>query len=298
MDLREVSKFKGGAIDQYTPPLCFELAGERLELAMDDGYDFVLDFISKDKLQWNWVEEAPKTEEYKCLKADDTTYLVSYELADVKPRVNHTFVIDKENMLVTRVIASIGKNPRWPYLMKTEFEFGAIRVDGAEVKPYPRHGYTSDLIGNIVQWTYGSELSTVHVYYCGNFYRITYPRVGVTSEAGAQMNETFAEILKALPSADEPTVYIKIKDGVYLTSLTEANGEKVMGAKMMFRSNTLCFLQNYKRCYDVGRGFGTSTLPDGTDTETHVMIGAYGRIIDATDEGLLKMLNDPNPYLT
>lgn len=297
MDLRELSPFKGGAIDQYTPPLCFELAGQRFELIMDDGYDYILNFIDKKTVEWNWVGEEPKTEEYKCLKADDTTYLVSFELAGVRPRVNHTFVIDLENMLVTRIIASIGKNPRWPYLMTTEFEFGAIKDGDKEIKPYPRHGFTSDMDGNIVQWTYGTEMSTVHVYYCSDFYRITYPRDRVRSKEGEETNNAFNEILKALPSADEPTKYIKIKKGMYLISLTEANGEKILGAKMGFRSNTLCFLQNYIRCYDVGRAFGTSTLPDGTDTETNIMIGAYGRIIDATDDGLKGMLNDPNPYL-
>jgi hypothetical protein len=151
--------------------------------------------------------------------------------------------------------------------------------------------------GNIVQWQYGSEMATVHCYYCSDFYRITYPRSGQSKES-TDMNDTFQEILAALPSADEPTQYIKIKEGMYLISLTERNGEKVLGAKMGFRSNTLCFLQNYKRCYDVGRGFGTSTQKDGgPDMLTHIMIGAYAKIIDATDDGLRDMMNAPNPYL-
>ncbi|MDR0839373.1 MAG: MoaF N-terminal domain-containing protein, partial [Oscillospiraceae bacterium] len=96
MDLRQLSKFGGGSIDQYTPPLCFELVGERLELIMDNGYDITLSFLDKNKLEWSYAGETPKTEEYKCLKADDTTYLVSFELADVTPRVNYAFVIDEE----------------------------------------------------------------------------------------------------------------------------------------------------------------------------------------------------------
>jgi hypothetical protein len=297
MDLRTFNQFNGGSIDQYKPPRNFELAGQSFDLAMDDGYDYVLNFFGKDKLAWNAAGDAPKTETYECLKSDDTTYLVSFELAEVKPRVNHTYVIDLENMLITRIIASIGKYPRWPYLIKTEFEFGAIREEGKPYTTYPRHGYTSDMVGNIVQWTYGGEMASVHVYHNSFFYRITYPRDRAVSKEAAQTNDALAETLKALPSADEPAVYIKIKEGLYLFSIIEANGEKLIGPKSMFRSNTLCFLDNFKHCYEVGRGFGTSTMPDGTELATNLMFGSYGKVIDATDDGLKKMLTDPIPYV-
>jgi hypothetical protein len=182
--------------------------------------------------------------------------------------------------------------------MKTEFEFGAIREEGKPYKTYPRHGYTSDMVGNIVQWTYGGEMASVHVYYDSFFYRITYPRDRIATKEGAQANDAFAEMLSALPSADEPAVYIKIKDGIYLFSIIEANGEKIIGEKSMFRSNTLCFLDNFNHCYEVGRGFGTSTMPDGTETATNLMFGSYGKVIDATDDELKKLLTAPNPYLT
>ncbi|MDR0905550.1 MAG: MoaF N-terminal domain-containing protein [Oscillospiraceae bacterium] len=297
MDLKKLNAFGGGsAIIQYTPPMCYELAGERLEFAMDDGFDFILNFTDHEKLEWSWAGEAPKTADYMCLKADDTTYLLSYELADVTPRVNHTWVIDKENMLVTRLLSRIGTNPKYPYLMKTDYVFGAIREEGKEVGVYPRHGFTSDIIGNVVQWAYASEMATVHVYYCTDFYRITYPRDPSFSEEAKKMNDMFATILKDIPSSDEPTKYIKIKEGMYLFSLTEANGEKLLGANMGFRSNTMCFLQNFKRVYQMGRTFGTSTTPNG-DTKTHAMIGAYGKIVEERDDALNKMLSDPNPYL-
>ena len=296
MDLKTLSPFHRGSIMQYTPPHCFELAGKTLNLIMDDGYDFTLSFTGDDALEWNIAGETPAAAEYKCLKADETTYLVRYELKGVRPRVNHTFVIDLENMLATRIIASIGKNPRWPYLMKTEYEFGAIS-NGGEFKPYPRHGFTSDMIGNIVQWAYGSEMSTLHIYHCGNSYRITHPRDRVGTKEEAREKYVFNLMQDSLPSTDEPTAYIKIKEGMYLISLAEKNAEKLLGAKLGFRSNTLCFLQNYKQFRVVGRAFGTSTQPDGTDTETHLVIGAYGRPVDAADDDLKNMLTASNPYI-
>lgn len=297
MDVRKFGNFTSGSIDQYTPPKNFELVGQTLTFAMDDGFQTILNFTSRTAIEWSIAGSAAKSEDkYDCLKADDTTYLVSYDLGGVIPRVNHTYVIDMENMLVTRVIAEMGKNPQYKYLVTTEFEFGAIVQEGKETPIYPRHGHTSDLDGNIMQWTYGSELSTVHVYYCSNFYRITYPTDKLKKMEEQSFNNAMTDILKSLPSSDEPAVYIKIKEGMYLTSITESNSEKLIGDKMGYRSDTLCFLQNYKRFYVVGRGFGTSTF-DGVERPIYVALGAYGKFVEPNEERFQKFLTDPNPYL-
>ena len=298
MDVRQFSKFSGGSIDQYSPPKNFELVGQKLTLEMDDGFETVLNFTGKNTLEWSVAGGAATTEEsYECLKGDPTTYLVTYELGGVDPRACHTYVIDMENMLVTRIIAEIGNNPQYPYLISTAFEFGAIKQEGVETPVYPRHGRSSDLDGNIMEWTYGPTLTTVHVYYCSNFYRITYPTSKLKEMEGETFNDAMTEILKGLPSSDEPAVYIKIKEGLYLTSITEINSEKLIGEKMGFRSDTLCFLQNYKRFYAVGRGFGTSTLGE-FEGPIFVTLGAYGRFVEPTEERFKKMLTDPNPFLT
>jgi hypothetical protein len=286
MDLKNICQYGRDSIVQYCPPLCFELSGQMFELVMDDGYDFFLNFTSEKTLEWNRAGAEVSSAHYECLKGDESTYLVSYELENVIPRVNHTFVIDMENMLVTRIIARIGQNPKYPYLISTEFDFGAIRRE-ASALTFKRHGYTSDMIGTAVEWTYGSSLTTVHIYYCANFYRLISPR------DNPEDDWAFTELMRALPSSDEPAVYIKIKDGMYLFSLTEQNAEKLTQGRFMFRSNTLCFLQNYKRLYQVGRGFGTSTTPDG-DIKTNIMIGAYGKFAEVDPS----FFTDPNPYVT
>ncbi|MDR1136382.1 MAG: MoaF N-terminal domain-containing protein [Clostridiales Family XIII bacterium] len=296
-DLNSIGEGYTRSIDQYCQPRCFELAGETFELVMDDGYDMTLHFISGTELEWQFVNGEVNKDSYECRKSDDTTYLVSFNAGGVEPRVNYVYVIDKENWLVTKLTAAIGKNPRYPYLIKPEFVFGAIRRDGAEVKLYPRHGFTSDVMGNVVQWVYACELSTIHVYYCTDFYRITYPRDPTFSKEAEQTNDVFMAMLASLPSSDEPTHYVKIKDGMYLISLTESNCERLIGPQMGARSDTLCFLDNFKRGYNVGRGFGTMTPPAGGDVPIHCMIGAYGTIIEPMDEALKKMVTDPNPYI-
>ena len=129
---------------------------------------FLSDFKDEKTIEWSRAGEEACTADYECLKGDDTTYLVSYELQNVVPRVNHTFVIDMENMLVTRIIARVGQNRDIPILSTRNLNSAPSAWKAGELT-FKRHGYTSDMIGNAVQWTYGSTLTTVHVYYCANF---------------------------------------------------------------------------------------------------------------------------------
>ncbi len=279
------------SIGQYCPPRCFELAGRRFNLVMDDGRDYHLDITDGTTLSWCIDDGTEQTAPYECLKGDDTTYLVSFVLPGIEPRVNHTLVLDLENSLATRIIAEIGRNPRLPYLIYTDIEFGAIARDGTAL-PFKRHGYTSDLIGTVVQWAYGSEMATVHVYFCADFYRITFPRKNADPVDAKDADWAFSEESKLTPSSDEPARYIKIKDGLYLFTLIEQNQERVTQGKVKYRSNTLCFLQNYDRLYQVGRGFGTLTTDSG-DEPIHIMIGAVGKFVDIDPS----FLTDPNPYV-
>ena len=100
------------------------------------------------------------------------------------------------------------------------------------------------------------------------------------------------EIMKKMPGSDEPAYYVKIKEGMYLVSVTEQNMEKILGDKIGFRSDTLCFLDNWNRMYSVGRGFGTMTT-DGKDSPIFVMIGKYAVPEDVDAH----FFTDPNPYL-
>ena len=291
MDLGTLSALGPGSIAQYGQPLNYELAGKKFEFVMDDGIDYTLNFLDKTTVEWNFEGETPqKASGYLCNKADDTTYLVSYELANAEKRSNHTWVIDLDNQLVTRIISVVGENPKLPYLIVPKYEFGAIKLDGQEVPVYPRHGFTTDLLGTVVQWMYGG-MTTVHLYNHTNTYRITYP-----SELVASMS--FNSVLAKLPSPDEPANFIKIKEGVYLFNLTESNAERVLkGEGFMFRSNSMAFLQNYKRVYTVGRAFGTTTI-EGVDNQLHLTYAAYGKLLDPVeDERLASLMNEKNPYI-
>jgi len=285
VDLRQFNKYEGGNIAQFAPPENYELVGQTFNFVMDDGPDYYLTFIDNKNVEWS-IDDGDKNtaSDYICIKSDATTYLVSYELG-CTPRANHTFVIDLENYLITMIISRVGENKRFPLMISQKFLFGAIAREGKDL-PFKRHGFSSDVIGNVVQWNYGG-METVHVYYCRDYYRITYPPEKASSQV-------FNEAMAKLPSSDEPTTHVKIKEGVYFFSLTEMNMERLLGDAMPFRSNTMCFIQDYRKVYQIGRAFGTIT-----DKPLHVTFASYGKILDpeTAPDYIKDMLTAPNPYL-
>ncbi len=79
---------------------------------------------------------------------------------------------------------------------------------------------------------------------------------------------------------------------MYLVSVTEQNLEKLLAERFGFRSDTLCFLDNWDRMYSVGRAFGKRTI-DGEDQDLFIMIGKYGVPEEVED----RFFTDPIPYL-
>ena len=185
-----------------------------------------------------------------------------------------TFFLDTEQSLVTVEYIRIGVNPRLPKLPVTEIIFGAIRKEDGSI-PSIRHGYTSEMVGKAIDWNYG-RLTVVHVYSSERYYRLTMSR-----EQTELMKARNPEMLASLEAQnaghvyEEPCDYIKIKDGLYIFSMTERRNNITNG-----QGNNLLFLMNLNRMYDVGRSFGH----DGsTGLPENYTYGAYGRYYDASD---------------
>lgn len=284
------------SIGQYTPPKCFELAGKTFDFVIDTNENCgnaTLKFTGNTTVEWTFGNGTEFVEaEYEARKSDDYTYLVTYCTLEGEMRSNHTWIIDLEQELVTFLRCPVGENPLYPYLIDSHFGFGYIKYEGKEHTDYRRHCFTSDVVGTAVKWTYGHELSTVHVYYDANWYRIGYPKDDVRSKAAEETNSMFRNLMKRLPGPDEPAFYVKIKEAMYLVSVTEQNMEKILGDAAGFRSDTLCFLDNYDRLYSVGRGFGTMSSADNGDRPIFVMIGKYGSPVEVDEH----FFTDHNPY--
>jgi hypothetical protein len=279
-------------IDQFTQPQCAELEGQSFHFVMDDGRDFDLRFTGGETVEWNWAGDKPRQATYQCLKGDDTTYLVDYEIEELlntPKRINHLFVIDLEQRLVTRLICTIGDNPKFPYLVKMENTFGAIDMEGMPL-PFKRHAFTTEMLGTRVEWHWNTMMITRHAYYTSNFYRITFPG------AETVINRDPGNIHSQLPASDEVAQYVKIKDKLYLFTLTEELMERAFSNNNPpFRSNNMSFLQNYDRMYHVGRTFGNVLNPATNEVvPCHIRFGAFGNPVTLPDS----FLNAPNPYAT
>ena len=271
------------SINQFTQPHVTELKGKNFRFVMDNGQIVLLNILCDTECEWGFEGGEMKKATYECLKGDDTTYLLDYDVAEkteLCDRENHLYVIDLEQNLVTRLVNTIGDNPRFPLLVKSVFEFGAIDVPGQPLT-FKRHCYTGELLGTQVEWHWNYSMFTQHQYFSPNYYRITWPEV---SSAVEKIGGTF----EYLPSADEIAYYIKIKDGLYLFSLTEEWMERIIdGGVPTFRSNCMTFIQNYDRMYHVGRTFGSIDKPDGSETvPCRTLFGAFGNPLKLSHEFL------------
>jgi len=260
-------------MSQYRPPLCYELVGKTLELVMDTGYDYILDFRDRKILLYGEKDKELKEYEYDCLKADDDTYFVNFEVTGASPRAGLSFVLDMEQWLVTANYCTVGQNPRWPKMCKPCITFGAIRKEDGSLNPL-RHGYTDDLVGRAIHWRYGT-LEVVHVYASERYYRLTTP-----ASALERLKTEKPDIYERLVNRNQTTIYeepchmIKIKDGIYVFECNEEMANRERGG-----GNDLFFLMNLNRMHDVGRSFGHNDqgLPE------NYTYGAFGEYYDAWD---------------
>ena len=264
-------------LSQYCPPHCYELAGRELTVCMDSGWDYVLRF-DRETVAWGKAGEEPRTDAYVCLKAEDQTYFINAEITGVTPRLGLTLILDDENDLVTVIEGRQGMNPKFPYLVEICAHFGAVlRPDGTLNDR--RHGYTTDLVGRAVLWTYSPSFRIVHVYRTERYYNVTMPR-SEKAPTPEQMEEarSMAESFAGYKDPTEPALYIRIKKGIYVFAFAEQNLEKFTGPKT--RGNSLAFLMNLERMYDVGRSFGTNA----DQQPENYCFGAYGQEIPFPEE--------------
>ncbi len=261
--------------DKYQYPTDDSLAGKTFVLAMDNGEDYTIRFLTGEALMWARQGEPFRWEKYACLESDETTFFVVSYLASAAIRTCIALVLDTEQSLVTACYSRQGYYPKRPRLVKTDFIFGAIRRDGQPL-PMKRHCFTSDLNGKQVTWRYSSGFLNTHLYIDSNYYRIRPVRQPGGQPAGDDSGE---------PLFEEPGTYIKIKEGFYLISFIEDNLNRYDPLR---GGNNLIILTNEKKMFDVGRTF---CLNGKQEPEGGVFI-AYG---EETDE-YIELAHVPSPY--
>ena len=257
-------------LSRYRPPFNFELAGKQFRLVMDKEDDYCVSFLTGNTLEWSkFAETKIAREYYECTKIDETTYFVNFEFSDHTPRTNISLILDMEQRLITFVRTYTGFSKKYPYLVESDFDFGAIDIPGFTL-PSTRHGYTTDLVGKRVNWTYAPSMSIVHVYYNPHYIRATFLP---GSRAFGQISAERREDMERYPY-DEPTTYIKIKEGIYVVSVIEQNRSRRGGT-----GNSLLFLMDLVRVHDVGRSFGHTPPESGAIQPENYLFSAYGDFV-------------------
>ena len=144
--------------DKYLKNLDGGLAGRTFRLAMDDGEEYELRFVSADVVEWRRPGEPLRWEKYGCLRSDDQTWFVAAILSGTKLHTCVTLVLDEVQSLVTMAVSRIGFYPNRPRLAVVDYIFGAIRVQGQPL-PMKRHGFTRELVDKKITWHYSSGLT-------------------------------------------------------------------------------------------------------------------------------------------
>jgi uncharacterized protein len=272
-------------LSRYRPPFNFELAGRHFKLVMDREDDYFVNILDGHTLEWSTFARQPSAREYyECAKIDELTYFVNFELTGVAPRTNLTLILDLEQRLVTFVRTYTGFNAKYPYLVESDFDFGAIDLPGFTL-PQKRHSFTTDLVGKRALWSYGPRASLVHVYYSPNYIRATFaPGRKPPEPATPEEREDWEK-----HPYDEPAAYIKIKEGIYVISVLEQ--------RRAFRGdtgNSLLFLMDMIRVHDVGRSFGHGPIRNGKAETENYLFAAYGDFVysDGVLEARPSVYND------
>jgi hypothetical protein len=272
--LKKKPTYSGLGLSRYRQPFNFELAGRTYKLVMDRDDDYTVRFIDGHYLEWSGGENPePQKYYYECNKTDETLYFVNFELTGSVPRKGYTLIIDLEQRLVTLVKSRTAFRKKAPYLVDSDFDFGAIALDGYPL-PRLRHGYTTDLIGKRIKWTYSPDFVIIHVYYHAHYVRAAFPPESIDFALPTQE----AKDIWAKNVYDEKATYIKIKTHRYLVELIEQNMAKGGGT-----GNSLLFLMDTARVHDVGRSFGYArdAKNPAIITAENYLFAAYGDFVES-----------------
>jgi hypothetical protein len=254
--------FQGNS--QYCQPFNYEVAGRKFRLIMDKSGDFFVNFLTGHILEWGEFGKIPKQYYYECLKGDEMTYFINWELDIAEPRICLSLILDMEQRLVTLNKTSTNFSEKYWSLDESEFDFGVIVIDGYPL-PKIRHGYTADLVGKRIIWNYSPDFRIIHVYYDPYYIRADF-LPGERPVMTREEEESWAN-----NPYDEKASYIKVKRNMYALNILEQNMAK-RGAV----GNTLFMLMDLARLHDVGRSFGYAPA---TGKAENYLFSAFGEFV-------------------
>lgn len=259
-ELMYSTAFEG--LSQYKSPCSRELEGKSFDIAFDDGCEMDVSFPSRGKILYSENGGSACLETCRCMKAADTAYLVLVERRGAKPRAGFMLVLDLESRLVTGNFVQQGAVSSFPGLVTRTVRFGAIR-DGDKPLPENRHHFTDELVGRKIEWTYNPDFHIIHVYLTPDSYCFALnPEMRRRTEEARQEQDR-----GPMRPVREPSIYIKLRDNLFLFSWIEENGGS--GTEGLIVANT-------DSLTDVGCFFGLN--PEGKPEA--YLFSAYGRWVE------------------
>ena len=262
-------KFIG--FSQFKMPNTFELTGKTFRIVMDEGKEYTMHFLDGENVQIAEKGQPFIWESYEALKGDDATFFVHIMPTSGKGLINHTWVLDTAQRLVTFVLMEEGFDPEYPRLIRTTPFFGAIRVPGREL-PTTRHHLSSRMVGHHIYWHYNPGFSIQHIYHSPNCIRASAGSMALRDEmmrqyekqieTGTPEERAQAEAaLKRLrerardyPFYEEECFHIWINDHLNLFCFLEENMTLRIGNHDQGGGGIL-LLQDTERLIDVGLSF-------------------------------------------
>lgn len=275
-------KFPG--LSQYRGPLCYELAGKTFRLVMDSGKVYSLRFLDEKSLQWSEEAGPARVDAYRCLKGDDTTYLVNTRLPEDNGRFAYNWVLDTAQRLVTLDIMEWGYEKELDHLVRNTPYFGAIDRPGLPL-PEIRHHLSTRMVGGHIFWHYNPGHVLQHIYHSPRAIRAS-TGDGLTPvetqrnrmkyllespdpkdrEEAERSIEAFRQRETYYPLFEEPCFHVWIKDNLNLFCFVE----EIMCRRSPNHDQGgggLLLLQDIERLLEVGVSFSVHDCN---------MVSAYG----------------------
>jgi hypothetical protein len=264
-----------------------ELSGRIYHLVMDNGYEYVVSFLSDETLAWAKQGDFFVYQDYKCAGGNPQTYFVNFIITEDGVYTCISLVIDLENSLVTMVKGNFGIYPARSRLTTHQVIFGAIKLPG-EPLPVIRHSYTAELVGKKIAWQYSPAVKLTHIYISERYMRSSLKNMppideNTTAEQKAEIEDR-AKRWGAI-FFEETSYYIKISKHLYLVGMIEDFRNRINpetgGGDMLYLLNTVQ-MQDFIRSFSIS----PAQVPEIR------MFTALGEFIDEPDE----MESAPSPF--
>lgn len=211
----EVKEFERGESHAATTSAVMEFStqclGKKVTFRDDSGFCVELDFVEQEKLRFRTADSDWAEAKYRAYALDKDLVYLGFHIKDSCPPQAMTFALDFINGCATCIVATIGGGAE-PHDVVPEYHFGYMETEGVPVPRTRRHGFTRELVGRSLTWTYSKEMSSQHIYSAPNSYSWTIFIGGKPGEPGYHAGG-FAW--------SSPCTYIKLRDDVYILNWVE-----------------------------------------------------------------------------